>query len=196
MAARVVAEYLTLAGLRASPRMAWDMGLQTDSCFGAARPTEDSPRMMRAAWEASRAGLLVTTGNGGKDRSGAVTRLGHAGGDLSAALFGAALQAEEVQLWTDFSRTSSTAPRLVRAARVLSRLIFAEYSERAVLGARDLDTDSMEPTDRPTIPVRVMDTRAPEGPGILFRTQGALEGGDPRESLHLTGRPCTLSTVA
>src|SRR2546422_3492673 len=104
--------------------------------------------------------------------SGATTTLGRGGSDYSAALIGAALDAAEIQIWTDTSGMLSADPRIVPEARPVPHLSFAEASELADFGARVLHPKTLLPAIEKEIPVRVLNTARPEDPGSLV-TPGA-----------------------
>jgi aspartate kinase len=144
--------------------------MATDERFG-----EASPEPLRVR-ECCRASLLpVLDGGGvpvlggfvGASSSGATTTLGRGGSDTTATVLGLALEAEEIQIWTDVDGLMSADPRCVPAARSLARVSFAEAAELAIYGARVLHADAIAPAVRRQIPVRVLNSRRPEGPGTL-----------------------------
>ena len=108
----------------------------------------------------------VVTGFLGRTADGRVTTLGRGGSDYSAALIGAALGAEEIQIWTDTSGMLSADPRVVPEARPVPRLSFAEASELAYFGAQVLHPKTLLPAMERGIPVRVLNTARPEHPGL------------------------------
>jgi aspartate kinase len=110
----------------------------------------------------------VVTGFLGRTADGLITTLGRGGSDYSAALIGAALGAEEIQIWTDTSGMLSADPRIVPEARPVPRLSFAEASELATFGARVLHPKTLLPAMERGIPVRVLNTGAPGHPGSLI----------------------------
>ncbi len=112
--------------------------------------------------------IVVTQGFIGANLQGITTTNGRGGGDLSAALFGAALQAEEIQIWTDVSGVYTTDPRIVPEARTIPRLTFAEAGELAYFGARVLHPDTIRPAIEHDIPVRVRNTFAADEAGTLI----------------------------
>lgn len=179
MSARVVAEFMRLHGIPATARMAWDMGMLTDANFGAARPVAETNDRIRDAWDVVGSQLVVTTGYIGRDVSGAVTTLGRGGSDLSASLFGAALDAEEIQIWTDVSGIMTSDPRVVKTARVLPTLPFAQAAELAMFGAKVLHPMTIEPAARGDIPVRVKNTFRPSDAGTLILSSVKGEKNGP-----------------
>jgi aspartate kinase len=120
----------------------------------------------------------------GANREGETTTLGRGGSDTSAAVLGAALQSEEIQIWTDVDGLMTADPRLVPAARTLPRVSFAEAAELAFYGARVLHPHCIAPAVRRKIPVRILNSLRPEGGGTV------IVEGDER------GEAPALATVA
>src|SRR6185503_6197545 len=114
----------------------------------------------------------VVTGFLGRTADGRITTLGRGGSDYSAAVIGAALGAEEIQIWTDTSGMLSADPRIVAEARPVARLSFAEASELAYFGAKVLHPKTLLPAIDRGLAVRVLNTARPEDPGSLI-TRGA-----------------------
>lgn len=166
MSARIVAAVMRDQGLPAGDFAAWELGMRTDSVFGAARMAAEAPQAMRDAWAAMSVDTIpVVTGFIGQDSEGRVTTLGRGGSDLSASLFGAAIGAEAIEIWTDVSGIMTCDPRVVPTARVVPRLAFAEAAELAYFGAKVLHPKTIEPAMRADIPVWVKNTFKPEDPG-------------------------------
>ena len=99
---------------------------------------------------------------------GLTTTLGRGGSDYSAALVGAALQAEAIEIWTDVDGMLTADPRIVEGARLLDRVGFDEASELASFGAKVLHPMTIYPAVRLGIPVLVLNSRRPEGKGTLI----------------------------
>ena len=122
--------------------------------------------------------LFVVTGFLGSTADGRTTTLGRGGSDYSAALIGAALGAEEIQIWTDTSGMLSADPRIVPEARPVPHLSFAEASELAYFGARVLHPKTLLPAIEKEIPVRVLNTARPHDPGSrITASAGEMAGG-------------------
>ena len=164
LSVRLVAAHLARVGLPAHAFDAWDAGLVTDSRFGGARPLADAPAKIRAAL-ASFDGVPVITGYVAKDAQGRVTTLGRGGSDWSAAIFGAALGAEEIQIWTDVDGVMTADPRIVPHAKQREKLSFAEAAELAFFGAKVLHPATMTPAIEADIPIRVLNSFRPDVPG-------------------------------
>ena len=98
---------------------------------------------------------------------GTTTTLGRGGSDYTAALIGAALTADEIQIWTDVTGVLAADPRVVPAAQTVERMSYAEASELAYFGAKVLHPKTIQPAIEGRIPVRICNSRAPEQIGTL-----------------------------
>jgi aspartate kinase len=106
--------------------------------------------------------IPVAGGFVGSTRAGVTTTLGRGGSDYSAALIGACLGADEIQIWTDVDGMLTADPRLVPGVRVVPNLSFAEASELAYFGAKVLHPATIQPAVARNIPVRILNARRPE----------------------------------
>lgn len=111
--------------------------------------------------------IVVTQGFIGSEAGGKTTTLGRGGSDYSAALLGEALQAAQVDIWTDVPGIYTTDPRLVPAARRIDAITFAEATEMAIFGAKILHPATLLPAVRCAIPVFVGSSKTPEAGGTL-----------------------------
>lgn len=168
--ARIVAAALAAAGLPARAVMAYDAGLVTDANYGAAHVEPESwDKIPAALGPVVAAGALpVITGFVARDRDGYVTTLGRGGSDYSAAIFGAALGAAEIEIWTDVDGVMSADPRIVPSARSLDRMTFGEAAELAYYGAKVIHPATIQPAVWKNIPIRVLNTMRPGHPGTLI----------------------------
>jgi aspartate kinase len=175
LSAAFFAAALRAAGVGAVAVLAGDAGLVTDERFGAAHPAPDAARLLAESLS-RRPPVPVVTGFLGRTADGRITTLGRGGSDYSAALIGAALGCEEIQIWTDTSGLLSADPRIVPEARPVSLLSFAEASELAYFGAKVLHPKTLLPAMDRAIPVRVLNTSRPDDPGSrVMPTAGPAE---------------------
>ena len=130
-------------------------------------------------------GVPVLGGYVGATAEGVTTTLGKEGSDFSAAIVGAALGAEEVQIWTDVDGILTADPRLVPEARVVPSLSFAEALELACSGSKKPHPGTIEPARRGDVPIRVLNSRNPEAGGTLI---GRRAAGTPPRILSLACR--------
>jgi len=170
--------------------------LRTDEVFGEAVPQQEVIRRLAAEHMKPLLGVgrvVVTQGYIGATEDGLTTTLGRGGSDYSAALFGAALGAEEVQIWTDVEGVLTCDPRIVPEALPIPDLSFAEAAELAAFGAKVLHPATIQPAVEARIPVTVRHTQKPEG---RFTTISAeVRSGRPITALASRG-PVTVLTVS
>jgi aspartate kinase len=195
ISARIVAAHLASAGVPARALDAWDAGLVTDGRFGGARPLPEAEQRIARALAGRRGEVAVVTGYVGKDAAGNITTLGRGGSDYSAAIFGAALDAEEIQIWTDVDGVMTADPRIVPGARHVEAITFAEAAELAFFGAKVLHPATMVPAIARNVPIRVLNSFRPEFPGTVVVAR--LEGDARRvKSIATKDRIVAVNVVA
>jgi aspartate kinase len=140
------------------------------------------PRQIEPALAAG--AVPVTGGYVGATREAVTTTLGRGGSDYSAAIIGAALNAREIQIWTDVDGMLTADPRIVPSPRVVPVLSFGEASELAYFGAKVLHPSTIQPAVARDIPVRILNSRSAAAPGTLIASRGADEG---------SGRPAAIA---
>ncbi len=118
---------------------------------------------------------------------GTTTTLGRGGSDYTAALIGAALPADEIQIWTDVTGVLTADPRVVAAAQTVERLSYAEASELAYFGAKVLHPKTIQPAIEGSIPVRICNSRAPEQVGTLVGPQTETTDRTIKAIAHKSG---------
>jgi len=173
MSTKIFAGHMTKIGIKAEAFVSGDIGLLTDSGFGDATILESSFDKMEKSISKIKV-LPVVTGFGGKDEDGEFTTFNRGGSDYVAALFGAAVDAEEIQIWTDVNGVMTTDPRIVKEAKTISEISFSEASELAYFGAKVLHPKTILPAIEKNIPVKVLNTYEPNHPGttILNKVDG------------------------
>lgn len=170
MSVRCIADFFTRQGLRAQAFDAWDLGLHTDNKFGKARPVEGyGARVVQAFADKVSADVVpIVTGFVGKTEAGEITTLGRNGSDLTATLFGAALHADEVQIWSDTDGVMTADPSIVPEAKSIPYMRFDEAAELAFFGSRVLHPATLIPAIDEDIAVRVLNTNRPDHPGTVI----------------------------
>ena len=118
---------------------------------------------------------------------GITTTLGRGGSDYSAALVGAALDAQEIQIWTDVNGVLTADPRVVPGARTVASLSYAEAAELAYFGAKVLHPKTIQPAMDRDIPVRICNSRAPRDPGTVVTAVGEVRPGGVKAIAHKCG---------
>ena len=96
------------------------------------------------------------------------TTLGRGGSDYSASIYAAALDASELQIWTDVPGMFSANPRVVKQAFPISEISYEEAMELSHFGAKVLYPPTIQPPLRKEIPIRIKNTFDPENPGTLI----------------------------
>ena len=120
--------------------------------------------------------LFITQGYICRNLYGEVDNLKRGGSDYSASLIGAAVGADEIQIWTDISGMHNNDPRIVKNTRPIYRLTFDEAAELAYFGAKILHPSSILPAQLKGIPVRLKNTMQPEDQGTLISSDTSGEG--------------------
>ena len=123
-----------------------------------------------------RGAIAVLGGFIGATGSGVTTTLGRGGSDYSAAVLGAALDADEIQIWTDVDGMLTADPRVVADAQLVPRLSFGEASELAYFGAKVLHPSTILPAVERDIPVRILNTMNPDGKGSVITSESPADG--------------------
>jgi aspartate kinase len=113
----------------------------------------------------------------GATPNGITSTLGRGGSDYSAAIFGACLDADEIQIWTDVDGMLTADPRVVPHPHVVPQMSFAEASELAYFGAKVLHPSTILPAVGKNIPVRILNSRKPENPGTRITADGRPDQG-------------------
>ncbi len=142
-------------GIPARSWQGWQVPLLTSSAHGAAR-IEEIPRANIDQKFAEGMKVAVVAGFQGIGRDGRVTTLGRGGSDTTAVAFAAAFAAERCDIYTDVDGVYTTDPRIEEKARKLDRIAFEEMLELASLGAKVLQTRSVELAMRYNVRLRVL----------------------------------------
>ncbi|MGH9853781.1 MAG: aspartate kinase, partial [Blastocatellia bacterium] len=116
--------------------------------------------------------IPVLTGFIGATKEGVQTTLGRGGSDYSASIIGAALDADEVWIWTDVDGVMTANPSEVPEARTMREISYSEASELAYYGAKVLHHKTILPVYRQGIPVRILNSFNPENSGTRVSVEG------------------------
>jgi aspartate kinase len=140
----------------------------TDEQYGSATPLFDritQEAVLRILPFVQMEKIVVTQGFIGSTVKGVTTTLGRGGSDYSAAILGAALDVEEIQIWTDVDGVLTADPRIAPAAKKLKVISFREASELAYFGAKVLHPSTILPAVEKNIPVIVLNSKRPQSSG-------------------------------
>ncbi len=110
----------------------------------------------------------VVTGFIGSTEDGLTTTLGRSGSDYTGSIVGAALDSEEIWIWTDVDGVMTADPRYVNGAKVLSEISYREAAEMSYFGAKVIHPKTMMPAIEKNIPIRIKNTFNPSHPGTLI----------------------------
>ncbi|MBW9222569.1 aspartate kinase [Methanothermococcus sp. SCGC AD-155-C09] len=144
-----------------------EAGIVTDENYGCARPIKllVKERILPLLKE----GIVpVITGFIGGTENGNITTFGRGGSDYSAALVGAGIEANMVEIWTDVSGILTSDPRIVKNVKRIPKMSYIEAMELAYFGAKVLHPRTVEPLMEKNIPLRIKNTFEPESEGTLI----------------------------
>ena len=114
--------------------------------------------------------IYITQGYICRNAYGEIDNLQRGGSDYSASIIGAAIRAEEIQIWTDIDGMHNNDPRFVEGTQPVRNLNFDEAAELAYFGAKILHPTCVTPARMYNIPVRLLNTLQPEAPGTMIST--------------------------
>ena len=141
-------------GLKARSWLGWQVGLRTDGAHSKARILGFERPEFQESVDAGE--IAVVAGFQGVDGEGRVSTLGRGGSDTSAVAVAAALKADLCDIYTDVDGVYTTDPRIATKARKLDKIAYEEMLELASLGAKVLQTRSVEMAMNHRVPVRVL----------------------------------------
>jgi len=120
--------------------------------------------------------LFITQGYISRNDFGEIDNLKRGGSDYTATIVGAAIGANEIQIWTDIDGMHNNDPRVVNKTFPIAKLTFDEAAELAYFGAKILHPTCILPAKDQNIPVRLLNTMQPEAPGTLISSENQAEG--------------------
>jgi len=119
--------------------------------------------------------IIITQGFICRNAYGEIDNLKRGGSDFTASIIGAAVDASEIQIWTDINGFHNNDPRFVENTKVIRELSFDEAAELAYFGAKILHPSSVNPARLKNIPVRLKNTMEPEDVGTLIKAESKLD---------------------
>jgi aspartate kinase len=120
----------------------------------------------------SNVAIFVTQGYICRNHNNEIDNLKRGGSDYTASLIGAAIRAEEIQIWTDIDGMHNNDPRIVKKTLPIAELTFDEASELAYFGAKILHPSTIVPAQKYGVPVRLKNTMDEKAPGTLISDKG------------------------
>jgi aspartate kinase len=167
LSSSILASYMTASGIPARAVNGAHV-IVTDAVFGNASPQMEATRLkcQQELVPDLNAGVVpIVTGFNGATADGRPTTLGRGGSDFSASILAAALDAQELWIWTDVDGIMTADPRLVKDVAVLEEVTYAEAAELAYNGAKVLHPRTLAPLVEKQIPVWSKNSFAPHKPG-------------------------------
>ena len=131
----------------------------------------------------------------GSTREGTTTTLGFEGSDYTAALIGAALEVNDIQIWKDVSGLMTADPAIFAGARTVKTVSFAEAAELTFFGAKVLHPSAIQPARQKTIPMHIYNSKKPEATGTAI-TNSAMTGANLIKSIAYKRPLCILNILS
>ena len=172
LSARLLAAHLRDLGRDSIAIDASDL-IVTDDNFQDAAPYPDETRQRVQEYLMpclNNGTLPIVTGFIGATRKGIITTLGRGGSDYSGAILGAAIDTDELWIYTDVDGVMTADPRIAPTARVIPALSYGEVGELAYFGAKVLHPKTIQPMIERGAPVRVRNTLQPDAPRHVDQT--------------------------
>jgi aspartate kinase len=119
--------------------------------------------------------IFITQGFICRNAYGEIDNLKRGGSDFTASLIGAAINASEIQIWTDINGFHNNDPRFVEKTSVIREISFDEAAELAYFGAKILHPSSVNPAREKNIPVRLKNTMDPQDEGTLITSANIIQ---------------------
>lgn len=160
-------------GIPARSYSGWQIPLRTDKAHGKARIESIDAQKMLA--EINSGKVVVIAGFQGVSEDGRVSTLGRGGSDTSAVALAAALKADRCDIYTDVNGVYTTDPRIVPVARKLDKIAYEEMLEMASLGAKVLQTRSVEMAMNHSVIVQVLNSFNDEAGTLLVKEEDIME---------------------
>jgi aspartate kinase len=169
----LLAMALQTLGLKARSFTGMQAGMRTDSAHTVARLTRMDTERVRQSLDAGE--IAIVAGFQGLSENDEITTLGRGGSDLSAVALAAALKADICEIYTDVDGVYTADPNIVPDARKLSRVAYDEMLEMASLGAKVLQSRSVEFAKKYGVPVHVRSTFKPDAGTLVTREEREME---------------------
>ncbi|MDR2576321.1 MAG: bifunctional aspartate kinase/homoserine dehydrogenase I [Treponema sp.] len=168
--------------------------IKTNDRFGSAQynshPTYDNIHLFFNK-QKPKIPIHIATGFIASTKEGQTTTLGRGGSDLTAAIFGAAMEVDEVEIWTDVDGIHTADPKLVKNSFRINEMLYAEAMEISHFGAKVLFPPTVKPALEKGIPISIRNTFNPEGEGTRIVNKAA-EGEYPIRGISSINRIALL----
>lgn len=174
LSAFILAEALAAKGLKTKFLDAREV-IRTNDRFGQARVDFEKTNALIRDYFLNHDGIKVITGFIAATDKGETTTLGRSGSDYTAAIFASALEADDLEIWTDVSGVLTSDPNLVYTAFTIPQLSYNEAMELSHFGAKVIFPATMQPAMKRNIPIRIKNTFEPSNPGTLINGEVTKE---------------------
>jgi bifunctional aspartokinase / homoserine dehydrogenase 1 len=171
LSATIISSFFQKSGLDAEFCDARKLIL-TDDQFGCARIKFEQTNQRILDYFEATSSVQVITGFVASTKNDVTTTLGRGGSDFTAAVFAAALDASELQIWTDVNGVMTTNPSVVKNAFSLEQLTYDEAMELSHFGAKVLHPPTIQPVLEKDIPIRILNTFEPGFAGTVISAKG------------------------
>jgi len=178
----LIAFALNDIGIRAVPLTGKDVGIVTDSNFGGAKPLMDTTRLHVSHTIDSllhKKTMPIIGGFAGADQHGNITTFGRGGSDYTATIIASTIKADEVWLMSDVDGLMTTDPKIVKNAKLIKEVSYAEAMEMALFGAKYIHPRALEPLVAKKIPLRIRNT-------FNIKNSGTLVTANPQADTQKT----------
>ena len=147
--------------------------IRTDETFGSAKVDFNITNYKIRDYFNKSKGIVIITGFVSSTSNGEMTTLGRGGSDYTAAIFGAALNAMEIQIWTDVDGVMTADPRKVKKAFSIATMTYEEAMEMSHFGAKVIHPPTIQPALDKKIPLLIKNTFKPEHAGTFISTKSS-----------------------
>ena len=187
MCVPIISGALRDVGIQSKYFSGGEAGVITDSRYESAKPDPvTDARVKEKLLPLLKENIIpVVTGFVAADARGIITVLGRGGSDYSASIIGAAIDADEIWIYTDVNGIMTTDPRLVPEARTLQVVTYLAAMEMSYFGAKVLHPKTIEPAVKKGIPVRVLNTFQPKHPGTVVLMKDSSGNGSPIKAVTM-----------
>jgi aspartokinase/homoserine dehydrogenase 1 len=172
LSAKMIAAYFCARGVEAE-YLDSRLVVKTDAAYGKARYLPSETETAAEAYFGRHSALQIAAGFIGEAADGSTTTLGRGGSDFTAAILGAALNADSVEIWTDVDGILSADPRLVKNAFRMDEISYTEALELSHFGAKVIYPPTVRPALEKNIPIWIGNTFNPGSKGTWIQKNAA-----------------------
>jgi len=196
LSAPIVSGALEDIGLESEHLTGGEAGIVTDNNFGEAGLLMNVTKyQVKKNLEPllKKGAVPVVTGFIAATQNGETTTLGRGGSDYTATIMGAALEADEVWIWTDVNGLMTADPKIVPSAKTINELSFQEATELTIFGAKAMHPRALEPARKEGIPVRIRNVFNPENPGTLITKEQKIKPKDGVKAVTIVNNVAVIT---